>query len=100
VFKDIEGCQDQVANREFESELLEANDETLLTRMLSHPAVDENDEIYRAILLLVKTQEDVRFTFVKFYLLYYVINLSSLLLTQLKDIDPERLLSRARKKTN
>lgn len=59
AFKEVEGCQDQAMNRPFESEFAEIDDSTLLSRLLSHHADDENDEIYRAILLLVKTQGDV-----------------------------------------
>eukprot|EP00026_Physarum_polycephalum_P000006 Phypoly_transcript_00006.p1 GENE.Phypoly_transcript_00006~~Phypoly_transcript_00006.p1 ORF type:complete len:4090 (+),score=503.30 Phypoly_transcript_00006:465-12734(+) len=59
AYKEDEGCPGQMLHRLFESELLAVDDSTLLTRMLSHHDLDENDELYRVISLMVKTQDDI-----------------------------------------
>lgn len=59
-----------MTHRAFESELLEVDDSTLLTRMLSHAEIDENDELYRVISLMIRTQGDVcipRFIFMFYF---------------------------------
>jgi hypothetical protein len=64
LLAELEGCPDQMRNRQFESYIIIVDKDTLLGTLISHPTItDVHDEIFRVINELVKKQNSVGFNF-------------------------------------
>lgn len=64
LLAELEGCPDQQRNRQFESYIMQVDNNTLMGTLISHPnSLEQTGEIIRIANELVKKQNSVRYSF-------------------------------------